>query len=90
MAKQKTVGHSAGSVIPHEMMEQWIEEVENLEASQHEPIVMWRDDIDEFLAEMENDGWVFSNKKWRKYGWRSRTTKELYYLFQRDKERFGT
>jgi len=39
MAKQKTVGHSAGSVIPHEMMEQWIEEVENLEASQHEPIV---------------------------------------------------
>lgn len=48
------------------------------------------EDFEDFLTEVtDNDGWVFSNGKWRKYGWKSRTTKDLYNLFQRDKNRIG-
>ena len=65
---------------------EWLES----KAGQHETIVMLPNDIDEFLTEVtDNDGWVFNRGKWQKYGWRSRTTKEVYQLYQRDKKRFG-
>ena len=43
-------------------------------------------DMEDFLDHVtEKDGWVFNKQMWRKYGWRSRTTSELYELYKRDK-----
>ena len=48
-------------------------------------------DMDEFLSYVtEKDGWVFNKQLWRKDGWRSRTTAELYDFYKNDKSTIGT